>query len=78
MILQGGKTIGDVVRVSIDRPLRLGLTASDFAVQWHRNGKAIPWENERSYRIRPEDIGQKIGCWVTDSASLSSELIGVE
>lgn len=77
VILDGGHAVGDVLRVRVERSVMLGMTAQDFAVQWHRDGKAIPWENERTYQIRPNDSGHHIGCWVTDACRIASDERGV-
>lgn len=78
VIITGGHRVGDTLRVAVDRSLQLNLLAADFATQWRRNGKFIPWENERTYTIRPEDAGCTIDCLVTDAAGLVSEAVGVE
>ncbi len=78
VILVGGNAVGDTLRILIDRSKQLNLLAVDFATQWHRDGKAIPWENGRTYTLREEDRGHVIGCWITDAKKLDSELVCVE
>ncbi len=77
IFIEGGHSVGDTVRVKINRPKMIEMDPSEFATQWHRDGKAIPWENDRTYVYREEDRGHYIGCWVTDSKRLESEPVCV-
>jgi hypothetical protein len=77
ILLEGGREVGDTVRVCINRSTMLELDPSDFATQWHRDGIPILGENGRTYTYQEADRGHSIGCWVTDAKKLDSPHISV-
>lgn len=78
IFLEGNNEVGGTLRVLVNRPKMIEMESSDFATQWHRAGKAIPWENGRTYTIQDADRGHYIGCWVTDAKKLDSGLVHIQ